>query len=459
MTQNDRPLVSGRVFWRLIWPKLEAAGWESGLARDLEVGCRIYKPGMKACRKTAQPGEDFFLYNDYDHRLLDYILETGLVSAEDIWTPSISETQVQEHAEPPVIVPVAAIAAETAPAVGGPPVKKKGRAATPKKTPKTSKKVKRKRKAVPFKQLKQEMADYRTDAVETRQKTSKKKHRGAEDERVRSKPTQQAVVLGQAVESADGNGVTTSSEQGANYLECVEYGAQLLHDIELHMLQLVATVSRHRRVLCGVEVQAKLSGGSMDDAAELVADIQASQQDLAYEVDQLVGYLMAPTAVFGADERQRLGAQRFHPSSHEKLGFLREVNLHVMQFVATVRRRRRPFTLDGTGQSQCGAPHLLEDWNARVQSIAQLQDDLLYEANELANFKRLTVRPSYKGLHELKTPVREDGDITETDEEYAWLAAEEATEEEDEEEWVPPPPTPRGRKLNREISMREVSFP
>lgn len=174
----------------------------------------------------------------------------------------------------------------------------------------------------------------------------------------------------------------------------VESGTQVLVDVELRMLQFVATVIRHRRVLRGTNAV-----GSTGGAAELVADIEASQQDLTYEVEELIGFLLAPGAL-DSNDTHKLVAPRFHPTSRDQLEFLREINVHMMQFVASVRRRRRPFSPRGSDQSLYAAAHVLEEWNARAQSIVDLQNDL---TNELVE---LTVGQPQKGSHEAKPPVR-----------------------------------------------------
>ncbi|RLN97160.1 hypothetical protein BBJ28_00024685 [Nothophytophthora sp. Chile5] len=460
------PLPSGHFFWRAIWPHLQAIGWETGLGRNLEVGYRIYKPGTKARYRSAVHHRDFFL--GHDDGLIDYVLENGILHPTAIWPDGLStpdegarpadQSHGQAAAEAFSVEAAGSEAAseplESRTEAGDDAVDTSAVLAS---NGSATKRKKRKRKILPM-PIPGGPAHQEAATVARRKRAAKlkaKRYAKLKQRRPPSQPPLQPAPAPSNVDAVVGARLSSdassegSADQGGFNSMTVDAcqakpwdgGLQLLRDVERHMLEFAAILSRRRRSLTAAGVSEPATADSSEQM-KLVQDIQEAQHDLDYEAAKIIACVKSDDTISSSEvAANSLRLRVFAPESNEALGLLQEVKWHLLHFVAVVRRYRRASCIVHQEEAKAagghGHPGLYSVGGSRtplqaahvVRSIADLQDDLWYEMEKLAV---PTEQPAI--------PIREELvgglDTTETDDDDIWQKHEPPSESE-EEEWLP----------------------
>ncbi|RLN31543.1 hypothetical protein BBJ28_00020045 [Nothophytophthora sp. Chile5] len=156
-------------------------------------------------------------------------------------------------------------------------------------------------------------------------------------------------------EASDGGG--NQLELGGHHVSLATRGwrAQLLRDVEVHLLRFMAEVDRHRRASESSSGKRKAASRPSKDVGphefdtaktltelkELTRSVQDSQEDLRCLVTRIVVHAELRHIPDRMDSAGQVEISRFQSTGHGELDLMRDIERYLLLLVAAVRRYQR----------------------------------------------------------------------------------------------------------------------
>ncbi|CAI5739374.1 unnamed protein product [Peronospora destructor] len=195
-----------------------------------------------------------------------------------------------------------------------------------------------------------------------------------------------------------------------NSLKARGWRAQLLQDIDVHLLRATAAVSRNRRTRKRCTDKKKNStrlieeiGPHVVDAAEMLQEInelinsmRASQDDLSSIIEAMISNGEQRTIPDRIDVVGRIGIPGFVSTGRDNLVLMRDIERYLLVVVAAVRRYQR------TRKAFCASDSTI--WSSLPPNRAVKREEL--------RALQLSIEESKRELHELAAMVAADATMS-----------------------------------------------